>query len=549
MMPSIGELPVFLQASGESRKLHPLTENLPSAMVSVLNQPVMTYPLELLARQGVKKYLVGLYASGGSIEAYFGSGRRWGVELEYVLQREPWGSAGVLKLAASRLRRPFLVVPGDAIVDFDLEKLLKGHTSSGACATVVVSAVNGDAGSRLVVDDQGFVTGLEAQPGPAGWADTGIYLLDPQVLDLIPARTKFDIHQDLLPALVQNGWKVRAHFEEGYCNLLGTLKDFQRAQEAFLARIYQSDRDRNNPALPRYALHKMRQALEGVWIGHGSSIHPGAQITPPVYIGQNTRIGKGVELGPYVVVGSNVVVDKWATVRCSTVLDHTYVGQYVRLQDRVVLQNRVIDIQTSSSVQIVDDFLLSQVPAAFSESGLRRFFDASLALFLLLATLPLTLPLVLLLWLTSGRVFHCMPVAWGNDTDAGSKKPAQPAFNLYRFATRDDHGRLAKVGRLLEKLEWHRLPELINVLRGDLNLVGVKPLSLSEAEKITEAWQQKRNECRPGITGLWYTQAAGKSELEEIVIADVYYAVMRSWQEDLKILLQTPQVWWRKVWQ
>lgn len=541
MMPSVGELPVFLQASGESRKLYPLTENLPSAMVPALNQPVMTYPLELLARQGIKKYLVGLYAFGGSIEAYFGSGRRWGVELEYVLQREPWGSAGVLKLAASRLRSPFLVVPADAIIDFDLEKLLDEHISSGACATVVVSRVNGDDGNRLAVDDQGFVTGLELLSGPAGWVDTGVYLLDPQVLDFIPARTKFDIHQDLLPALVQNGWKVRAHFEEGYCNLLGTLKEYQQAQEAFLAHFYQSGRGRDNSALPRYALYKARQAMKGVWIGNGSSIHPEAQIIPPVYIGQNSRIGKGVELGPYTVVGSNVVIDQGATVRCSTILDHTYVGQYVRLQDRVVQQNQVIDVRTSSSIQIADDFLLSRVPAAFTERGLKRIFDAGLALLLLLVTLPLTLPLALLLWLTSGRVFYGVPVVWGHNAE-------QTAFNLYQFATRDNHGCLTKMGRLLEKLEWHRLPELINVLRGDLNLVGVKPLSPTEAEKIVEAWQEKRNDCRPGITGLWYTQAAGKSELEEILIADVYYVVMRSWQEDLKILSQTPQVWWRRVW-
>ena len=80
-----------------------------------------------------------------------------------------------------------------------------------------------------------------------------------------------------------------------------------------------------------------------------------------------------------------------------------------------------------------------------------------------------------------------------------------------------------------------RLPELLNVLIGDLRLIGVKSLSPDEASKITEKWQQKRNEYDPGFTGLWYIQNHLNSALDEILIMDAYYVATRTWREDIRI--------------
>ena len=88
----------ILIATGETGKLQPLTELIPSPMVPLANRPVMSYAVENLARFGIKNIIVNLFNSAARIASYFGDGSRWGVKLDYILQREPWGSAGALVL-------------------------------------------------------------------------------------------------------------------------------------------------------------------------------------------------------------------------------------------------------------------------------------------------------------------------------------------------------------------------------------------------------------------------------------------------------------------
>ena len=115
---------ILLLATGETDKLRPLTKNTPAPMLPVANRPAMVYAIEMLARQGIKKIMVSLYHMGGSVEAYFGDGRRWGIEIEYVLQREAWGTAGALKWAEHSLTDTCMVLPADIIIDLDIEAIL-----------------------------------------------------------------------------------------------------------------------------------------------------------------------------------------------------------------------------------------------------------------------------------------------------------------------------------------------------------------------------------------------------------------------------------------
>jgi lipopolysaccharide/colanic/teichoic acid biosynthesis glycosyltransferase len=89
------------------------------------------------------------------------------------------------------------------------------------------------------------------------------------------------------------------------------------------------------------------------------------------------------------------------------------------------------------------------------------------------------------------------------------------------------------------------LGELWHVLKGDLGLVGVKPLSPAEAEDVTELWQQKRYDYHAGFTGLWYIQTGAQGD--EVLVADAYYAATRNWREDLRLLGQTPLAWLRRA--
>jgi lipopolysaccharide/colanic/teichoic acid biosynthesis glycosyltransferase len=246
-----------------------------------------------------------------------------------------------------------------------------------------------------------------------------------------------------------------------------------------------------------------------------------------------------VELGPYAVVGDNVIIDDEATVSQSVVVDNTYVGKLVKLHNRLADGKRLVDLTSGDHVEVADPWWLSETPATLSGSPARRYADVALAAALLLLLLPVGLPWGLLWWLAAGkpltRVTHVRPGAGG-----------QP-LTLYRFPASGRNGLAAWLTYWQQRLEFERLPELLSVLRGELGLVGGKPLTAAEAASVAEAWQVQASAPTPGFTGLWYVQTQRRSGLDEILVTDAYFEATRSWRNDLRILWQTPAAWVRRL--
>lgn len=531
----------ILLATGETQKLQPLTATIPAPMLPIANRPVMAYAIELLARQGIDHINVSLYHLPGSIEAFFGRGERWGVALDYVLQRDAWGTAGALKWAESSLTDTFIVLPADMVIDLDIAKLVGQHRVRGSVATAVVSRNRTDQSQPVCVGENGRLTN---QPGGGeSYYTTGVYIFEPAVLAHIPARTPFDIAQQLLPALLAANLPVNSFDSSGYLNVLNSFEKYQEAQRTFLHNP-QPGQPANGTAPLRFLSLEGRQISEGIWVGLNNVIHPSARLAAPVFIGENCRIGAGVELGPDVVIGANVIIDDEASIQQSTILDHTYIGQLVNIEDRLVNKNLVVDTQTAASVEIEDRFLLGPTYETVAEGGGQRFIDTLLTLPLLLLLLPFLTVVAILTFITSGRVVQKKTRL--KPYMSGQSVTLRP-FMLYNFYTRRENGRFTLLGNLLEKLGWHRLPELLNILQGELTLVGVRPLSPEEASQITESWQQKRHDAPVGFTGLWYVQNGRETEVDDMLIADVYYLATRSWREDWKLLRQTPAAWLRHM--
>jgi NDP-sugar pyrophosphorylase family protein len=512
----------------------------------------MAYPLELLARNGVRQVLVNLYHQGGSIESHFSGGRRWGVHLEYLPQREAWGTGGSVKWAGQLIEGTFIVMPADALVDVDLEAVLARHQATQSCATVVVHACGRYQDDLLQLDGSGRVTGLTACGlSHVGWHNTGVYVFHPEILNFIPPRYPFDLHGELLPLLVQAGLPVNGYVMDGYWNRLDSFAEYHALQRAFLYSAWDEEHghaeafDEMRPI--RYATIDGRRVAGGIWVGRNNIIHPTARLAPPLCIGDNCLIGREAEIGPDSIVGSHSIIDDEATIHESTILSYTYVGQLVNVQRRFVHRNLIVDPRSGESTQVVDPFLLDEATPAMLDMGLRRAVDTGLAFLLLLLSSPLLLMLVLLVWLSSGRPLMAVPrvgvrPGW---RDKGQGRPE--TFTLLRLRTRHEDGRHTWPGRFLEQWELCRLPELWNVLKGDLGLVGVKPLSLAEAADVTELWQQKRYDYHVGFTGLWYVQTGTQSEVDEILVTDAYYAATRNWREDLRLICRTPYAWLRRA--
>jgi lipopolysaccharide/colanic/teichoic acid biosynthesis glycosyltransferase len=246
-----------------------------------------------------------------------------------------------------------------------------------------------------------------------------------------------------------------------------------------------------------------------------------------------------------------VIVDDGATVDQSILLDRTYVGHLVNIKEAVVHGATIINSASAEHTHVTDSFLLSRIEATTAPPGRTwQVLNQACALFLIIAVLPLILPLALAVYITSGfRLLHrsahlgkILKNAEGN----GDKELSFETFDLFSFQTRQRNGAYTILGGWMEALDLHRLPELLNVLRGDIHMIGVKPLMPNDTSYLMEEWHQRRNECVPGFTGLWYIQTDPGSDFDTILVNDVYYSATRTWQGDIRILFRTPGAWLRR---
>ncbi len=531
---------IFLLATGENEKLRPLTKTIPSPMLPIANRPVMVYMVEMLARQRVKNITVSLYHMSSNIEAYFGDGRRWGISIEYILQRDAWGTAGALKWAERTLTDTFMVLPADRLIDLDIESVLTQHRAKKSTATVVMHQ-NGS-GDAFHLDGNGRLRLEKPLAAIQPLFSTGAAIFEPQILEMIPVRTPFDQQQQLLPLLVKAEQPIHGYQIDNYYNAITSFSDYQAAQHNSLSYTKSDGHLLDNTARSL----KARQIGEGIWVGRNHVIHPSAGLAPPVYIGDNCQIGRNVEIGPNVTLGKNVVIDDEATVSQSVVLDYTYIGRLVNIDNRIVNKNLMIDVETGEHLEIVDTFLLGEAHPALIDNGLRRMWDTAVSLLLLILTSPITVPVGLISWLTTGRIINRQSYL-GEQRVKIADGAKLNTFTIYHFNTHRTNGSFTRFGRWLKKTDIYRLPELWNVFKGDMSFVGVKPLPPAEADKIVDAWQQQRYEHPAGFTGLWYIQTKQTSELDEILMADAYYVATRTRSGDIKIFWQTPKSWFQRL--
>jgi NDP-sugar pyrophosphorylase family protein len=541
---------VILLATNDTPKLRPLTDNIPGPLVPIVDRPVMAVAVEILARAGFKHLLVSLRHDSARIVSFMGDGARWGLKIDYITQPKELGLVGTLRWAAPLLRETFLILPADVVLDLDVEAAIAFHHSHGGAATAILHQVREGSTPRPVAvgsDERALAASMS--PGGLVAGATGAYIMEPQAIDLLSTDAVCDDDCYLISTLIEAGARVYGYRTSGYWNPLKTFADYQEAQRVFLYSAYRTAApDVADLPRVRYVAFNGRQIMPGVWAEHGHAIHQSARLTPPIYIGEASRIGREVELGPETVIGANVIIDAEATIQRSTVLKGTYLGQLVDCESRVIVRTTIIDARTEASTQIVDPFLLADLRPMLRTNWLGWLANRLGALALLIAVLPVLLAIGLIVWLTAGRPFRRLPRVGRRPRAPWAAARTRPeTVTMLTFETRGSDGASTVFGRWLMRRQLHYLPALWNVLVGDLNLVGVKPLRPEQAARIGEGWQATRYNYPAGLTGPWYMSAGSNSRVEAELIADVYYAAMHTRREAIGILVNTPGAWLRKV--
>ncbi len=328
-------------AGGEGTRLRPLTSNQPKPMVPIVGKPCMEHILELLKQHGLEEVIVTVAFMPQAIRSYFGNGDTLGMSIEYSVEESPLGTAGSVRLASDRLEETFLVISGDALCDVDLTDLIRVHREKEAAVTIGLKSVENPLEFGIVVtDEEGRVERFLEKPS---WSqvfsdtiNTGIYVLEPEVLRHIPTDRPFDFSKELFPLLLEMGRPMYGYVFEDYWQDIGNLDQFRQANFDAL-----DERVRLN--IPGIRLRG------NIWLGEGVEVDDLAAIEAPALLGNYCRIAPDASVGPYSVLGSSVTLQERARTERSVVDAATHIGRSARVEGAVV--GRACDIRAHAHVQ------------------------------------------------------------------------------------------------------------------------------------------------------------------------------------------------------
>jgi mannose-1-phosphate guanylyltransferase/phosphomannomutase len=288
-------------------------------MVPIVGKPCMEHILDLLRRHGMNEVVVTLAFMPQAIRTYFGDGTTLEMDVDYSVEEQPLGTAGSVRLARERLEETFLVISGDALCDVDLTALVAAHREKGAAVTIGLKSVDNPLEFGIVVtDEDGRVERFLEKPS---WGqvfsdtiNTGIYVLEPEVLRHIPTDRPYDFSKELFPLLLEMGRPIYGHVLDGYWQDIGNLEQFRQANFDALDGRVQLD-------IPGLRLRG------NVWVSEEVDINEVAGVAGPAFIGANCRIADGASIGAHAVLSQGVIVREGARVARSVVDAGSYLGR------------------------------------------------------------------------------------------------------------------------------------------------------------------------------------------------------------------------------
>jgi len=327
-----------IMAGGFGTRLRPLTMKIPKPMVPIMNQPMMEHIVNLLKQHNIKDVMSLLYFQPDVITNHFGDGTNFGIKMQYMHAQADYGTAGSVKNAYQYLNERFIIISGDVLTDFDLTKAIEFHIEKNAKATILLTRHQTPLQYGIVMtDSEGKITRFLEKPS---WGqvfsdtiNTGIYILEPDVLDMIPYQEEFDFSKDLFPAMLAKKMPLFGYIADGYWRDVGNLDEYQIGQNDALKCV-------------------LKVACKGtqkdnIFIGEGTNISPKAKFNGRVLIGNNSEIGEHSELIDC-VIGNNVTIGRGVKLTRVTLWNNTTVGDFVQMVDDVVCSN--VEIGQSATV-------------------------------------------------------------------------------------------------------------------------------------------------------------------------------------------------------
>lgn len=324
-----------IMAGGSGTRLRPLTSHLPKPMVPVVNKPMAEHIVNLLKKHDFKDIIFALHYLPQAIQEYFGDGTEFGANIKYSTEEgKPLGTAGCVKAIQNELDSTFLVISGDCLTDIDLTEAVAFHKKQKSKATIVLKRVENplEYGVVITAPDGRIQRFLEKPSASEIFSDTvntGIYILEPEVMLYVIMGREQDFSNDLFPLLLLRNEPLYGYVADGYWCDIGNLQVYRQAHTDVLDRKVKLDMG-------------VTEVEPGIWVGEHTEISPTAKLEKPLLIGSHCRIGNESIIGSHTVIGDHVVIQEKATLKQPVIWPNSYVGSHAALRACIITGNATI---------------------------------------------------------------------------------------------------------------------------------------------------------------------------------------------------------------
>ena len=329
-----------VMAGGVGSRLRPLTIERPKPMVPIVNKPVLGHILDLLKHHNITEIIITVQYLANLIQDFFGDGSSLGMNIHYSVEETPLGTAGSVKSAQHLLDDTFLVISGDALTNFNLTDLIEYHQKKNTLATLALYTLANPVEYGVInINNDGQIVRFQEKPSRGSvmsdYVNTGIYVLEPKILDYFDFNIPFDFAKDLFPMVHKQGKPLYGYIADGYWCDVGNIPEYMRATaDALSAKVE--------------GLNLGRYLGDGVWAGDDVEIAPDAHLEGPIYLGNSVQIKSGVIVRGPTVIRDYAVIDNEAQIDRSILWRNCYIGERVQISGAVV--SRQCSLKTNATV-------------------------------------------------------------------------------------------------------------------------------------------------------------------------------------------------------
>jgi dTDP-glucose pyrophosphorylase/predicted transcriptional regulator len=228
---------VVIMAGGIGSRLNPLTNDCPKPLLRIEGRPILEIIIENLREYGFYRFILAVNYKGEMIREYFGDGPKWGVEIQYIMEKKSMGTAGALSLLPERPLQSILVMNGDLLTKVNFNQLLHFHLELQSTATMCVREFGMEVPYGVAKTDNDLLIGIEEKPVYRFFANAGIYVLEPEALDMVPKDSFFDM-TSLFEKMISERKKTVVFPIREYWLDIGQMGDFGRAKDEYNRKLF-----------------------------------------------------------------------------------------------------------------------------------------------------------------------------------------------------------------------------------------------------------------------------------------------------------------------